>query len=326
MAVYGISCLVNGSKAPDANTATTAIQHASAFLFEILAKFRTDDTRTTQRLQGIDTYGISTNELYAGIAQQLVETTSNEISRVNDEHHRRIDYVKTLFRKGHFFQAVQYLESIKNELWYQADSQIRYRLLISLGMAKLGLEETTEATINLIEALQYNPEDDGALAHAAMAYVLQGDYTNAKALVDRALKKNPANTLAYSERVRMVPTTEPIETVLEQIPQAYWESPDILVALGEAALNRGFYDKAEEWLQSALTHSNGSNMDSVKVTLGIILIEPLGKNYPLIAAGQLQDFQRERLEQAETLSTGQKKERSLEIGFIVGGRIENNVS
>jgi tetratricopeptide (TPR) repeat protein len=91
--------------------------------------------------------------------------------------------------------------------------------------------------------------------------------------------------------------------VLEQIPSAYRESPDVLVALGEAAINRKLYDKAEEWWQTALHGNTDSSMDSVKVFLGATLIKPVAENYPLIAAGQLSDSQRHSLERAVSLFT-----------------------
>lgn len=300
LTVYEISCLAGDSETPDSSVKTTAIKHASAFMFEILAKFRIDDTNTTQRLQGTVVYGITPDELFTGITQQP-ETVTNGVNRLNEEHHKRINYIEILLNKGQFFQAIQDLESIRNEVRYQADNAIKYRFYINLGRAKLGLGEINKATENLLEALQYNPSDDGALAYAAMAYVFQGDYNKAKSFIDKALEKNPANTLAYSQRIRMVPMTESIETVLEQIPQAYRENPDILVALGEAALNRGLDDRATEWLQSALANSVGGNMDRVKAFLGFVLIKPLSQNYPLFAVGQLQDYQRQSLEQAVAL-------------------------
>jgi uncharacterized protein HemY len=79
-----------------------------------------------------------------------------------------------------------------------------------------------------------------------MGYVFQNNYNSAEEFINKALQKNPANALAYSLRVRIAPASESIESVLEQIPPAYHDSPDVLVALGEAALRRGLYDKARD--------------------------------------------------------------------------------
>jgi len=165
-------------------------------------------------------------------------------------------------------------------------------------MAKFGLDEISDAAASFLEALQYNPEDDKAIAHAAMGYVFQKDYTNAEKFIEQALKKNPASGLAYSLRVQIAPVTESIESVLEKIPPAYHENLDVLVALGDAALKRRLYDKAEKYLQAALNSRDDSSMNRVKVVLGVVLIEPIAQNYLLIAFGQLLDSQKHSLELA----------------------------
>jgi tetratricopeptide (TPR) repeat protein len=134
------------------------------------------------------------NELFTGIAQR--EAATCDLSRLTDERHKRIDYTRTLISQGQFNSAIQYLEALKLELWYQADSILKYRLLANYGMAKLGLDEIADAAAKFVEALQYNPEDDRAISYAAMGYVFQRDYTNAERLIEEALRRNPANELA----------------------------------------------------------------------------------------------------------------------------------
>ena len=259
------------------------------------------DMEGTHHNRDIVSYNPTSDELVAGIAQR--EAANCVSSSLADERHKRIDYARTLINQGQFNQAVQYLEALRTELWYQADSILKYRLLANLGMAKLGLDEISDAAAKFVEALQYNPEDDKALAQAAMGYVFQNNYNSAEEFINKALQKNPANALAYSLRIQIAPASESIESVLEQIPPAYHDSPDVLVALGEAALRRGLYDKAEEWWQAALNSNDGSSMDSVKAFLGVALMEPIAQDYPLIAAGQLLDSQKHSLERAIALFT-----------------------
>lgn len=286
-----------------ADARAIALQNASAFVFEILAKHKISAIETTQRIQGVISYGITSDDLLAGIGQRVEAVVSSSSSSLTGERHRRIDHAQALISQGQFNQAVQYLEALKTELWYQLDNILKYRLLANLGMARLGLDETSDAAATFVEALQYNPEDDRAIGYAAMGYVFQRNYTNAENLIEEALQRNPASVLAYSLRVRVASATASIESVLEQIPSEYHESPDVLVALGEAALNRKLYDKAEEWWQAALYGNNDSSMDSVKAFLGVALIEPVAESYPLIAAGQLLDSQKHSLERAVSFFT-----------------------
>ena len=299
LTVHGISRLIDDN----ANARAIALQNAIAFTFEILAKYKTDNAGTTERIRGVLSYGMTPDELLAGIGQRVETTFNNESSRLADERYKRVDYAQVLINEGQFIQAVEYLEALKAELWYQADNILKYRLLANLGIAKLGLDEISDAAVRLVEALQYNSEDDRAIAYAAMGYVFQKDYANAEKFVEKALQKNPANALAYSLCVRIVPVTESIESVLEQIPLAYHESPDVLVALGEAARKRKLYDRAERWWQAALDGNSDRSMDSVKAFLAVVLIEPVAENYPLIAAGQLSEHQKHNLERAISLLT-----------------------
>jgi tetratricopeptide (TPR) repeat protein len=304
LAIHGITHLINtDTENIQTDSRAIALQNASAFTFEVLAKLKIDDAGNTERIRGIVSYGIPPDELYAEIGQRIGKSISNKPSGLNDERHKRIDHARTLINQGKFSQTVQYLEALREEIWSQADHKLKYRLLANLGMAKLGLDEISDGAAKFLEALQYNLEDDQAIAYAAMGYMFQGDHINAEKLIKDALQRNPANELAHSLRIRIIPVTESIESVLEQIPNAYNESPDVLVALGEAALNRGLYDKADKWWQSALSKNNGNGMDSVKVALGSALLETIAQDYPLIAAGQLSDSQKCNLERATTLFT-----------------------
>ena len=251
--------------------------------------------------RGTVSYAPDPDGLLSGIAQR--EAANNDSTVLSDERHRRIDQVHVFINQGQFNQAAQYLEALKQELWLRADDKLKYRLLVNLGMARLGMDEINDAVTCFLEALQYNPTDDRAITYAAMGYLFQKDNANANKLIEEALQKNPANALAYSLRIRTTPITETIESALEQIPPAYHTTPDVLVALGEAALNRKLYGEAVEYWEAALGSSKDRSMDSVKAFLGVALIEPTFENHVLIAAGQILDSEKHRLEQAITLFT-----------------------
>ncbi len=300
LTVHGISNLINIStenSPPDCRK--VAVENASAFIFEILAKYKIDGTETTDRCKGVVIYDITPEELLAGIGQTVELTSPN----ITNEYHTQIDYARQLLNKGDFQQAVNYLNNLKEKLWYKPDNTLKYRLLANLGMAQLGLDEISEAAKLLIEAKQYNPEDDKALAFAAMGYVLQKDYNHAENLINEAIQKNPANELAYSLRIQIAPVTESIDSIIEQIPPAYRESLDVLVALGEAAQIRNQDEEAQRWWELALREDNSSNLNTVKVGLGASLMKGIIRNFPLAFAGQLSEPEKHSLERAVNLFT-----------------------
>ncbi|NEZ64367.1 hypothetical protein D0962_16475 [Leptolyngbyaceae cyanobacterium CCMR0082] len=302
LTVHGISRVISegiGTELKDVRD--IAINHASAFVFRVLSQFKVGNAATTDRIEGVVSYGITPEDLFTGIGHQVKATIN---ASVTDERHKRVNHSSTLINQGEYRQAIQYLTDLKSELWHQADDRLKYRLLANLGVAQLGFNENiVNAATLFIEALQYNPEDEKAIAYAAMGYVFQGDLINSEKHAEKALQKNPASTLAYSLRIRSAPKTVPFESLLELVPEVYHTDIEILIALGEAALNRRLYEKARESFQVALDLDNGHSMNNVRAFLGVSILEPISHYFPLITAGQLLDSQKEDLEQAITIFT-----------------------
>lgn len=300
LTVHGISGTIDISHENNlVNFRNIAAQNASAFIFEILAKFKIENAETTERFRGVVIEKISREQLIAEIGQKFDLASSNN----TDEYHAQIEYARKLINQGNLQQAVNYLNELKGKLWYKSDKIFKYRLLANLGMAQSGLDETREAAKCFLEALQYNPEDDKALALAAMGYVFQKDYNNAENLINQAIQKNQANELAYSLRIQITPVTESIDSIIEQIPPAYRDSLDILVALGDAAERRNLDEEAEQWWELALNRDNSSNLNIVKITLGATLTKRVIQKFPLAFAGQLSEAEKQNLERAVNLFT-----------------------
>lgn len=306
--IRGISDLIDGKNDNSIESEEIrqekASHHASAFAFEILAKYKINDLNTTKDIREINTSNVASNELFTDTLLQRNEAVIlKESDGVNDERHDQITQVQNFFDRNEFRQAVQYLEDLRKRFWHKADDKIKYRLLANIGLSKLGLYEIDSAANFFLEALQYNSEDDKALANAAMGYFFQRDDKNTEGFINKALQKNPANILAYSLRIRIAPVTESIEVLLEKIPVTYHKDPEILVALGVVCLERHLYGLAKDCWQEAIDKTEGKGLDGIKVALGTALIEPLTKDYPLIMFGQLPDDQKQDLETAISLFT-----------------------
>ncbi|OUL32366.1 tetratricopeptide repeat protein [Nostoc sp. 106C] len=237
------------------------------------------------------------------INQRLISPATGTPENLTDERHSRIENGCKLINQGKPKQALQYLTDLKAELWEKKlDLIIKYRLLANIGMAKLGLEQISEAADAFIEAKQYNPEDEKALAFAAMGYTLQKNYQQAEELIQVVLQKNPANSIAHSLRVEMAPATDSLEQVINRVPPAHQNNPDVMAALGQAALDRNLCKEAENYFQAVVNHNKG-NLDNIKVLLAITLMQSIAKDFPLILVGQIDSIKIEQLEKALTLFT-----------------------
>jgi tetratricopeptide (TPR) repeat protein len=306
LAVCGISCLLDDMENASSSNRFELLQGACAFIFEVLAKHKIIDKSINTKTQNIQTYSMPPEALLVEVGQRIEGAFNNKSDRITNDHENRVNYARTLINQGNLSQAVSYLEDLKLEIWHHTSQIVKYLLLSKLSMAKIGLGEIKTAGKLMIEALQYNSEDDKAISFAAMGYVFHRDFINAEQLVCKALEKNPANSIAHSLRIRMVSSTEPIELALKKVPTIYHEDLDVLIALGEVALNRDLYQKAQEWLQAALTNQNvaagnDAGMKSVKAALALAFMQPILEQYPLIAYGQLKDEHKLELEQAVSL-------------------------
>ncbi len=297
LTIHGIAYCIDRSETNSRESRSIALQNASAFAFEVLAKFTI--ATITERHDGIIVLSKNTTEsLSANLREVLVEEFSNNQQYLADERHRRIDDGRTLLNSRKFEEAIQYLESLKQEIWHSAEDSHKYRILTCIGLARLGFGKILDGAAKLIEALQYNTNDDTALARTAQGYFFQNDLINAKVQIQMALEKNPGNELAHSLQVYVAPLEQSIESILESIPSAYHQAIDVLIALGEASLNRGLRDRAVEYWQTALDIDNSSNLNGVKVFLGVTLLEPIAEQYSAIAMGQILDSQKSSLERA----------------------------
>lgn len=304
LVIRGISYLIdNFSESDEKNWTEIAARHASAFAFEILAKFKLEQENISQQIRGIQS-NIKRVEEQINVEQMAELISKNLNSNLTDEINKKIDFVSKFLKKGQLKQAFDYITDLTDELWHKADDKAKYRLLAKTGLIQLGLDHYHEGASNLIKAKQYNPDNETALALAARGHILHKQYEQAEILIEKVLEKNPANALAYSLRVDMANEADSIDKILEQIPEPYRNEPDVLIALGQAAFNRQLYPQAEEWVQSAINLSEKEGYtDNLKVLLGVIILEPVTQDYLRIASGQLSEINQKKLERAVKLFT-----------------------
>jgi tetratricopeptide (TPR) repeat protein len=242
-------------------------------------------------------------ELIPNIYEILVSRNDSNLE-LTGERHDRITSGVTFINQGKPKEALDYFNDLKNKLWPNAEPAHKFRLLSNIGMANLALDQTASAAASFLEALQYNRDDEKAIANAAIGYMLQREHEKAEEFVQTVLQKNPANCTAYAIRVQIAPRDEALETVINLVPTQYRSKAEVAAALGLAALNRKSYDQAKEWFQAAINSGSGY-LSNIKVFLSIALLEPIFKNkdFVLLLAGQITADQEIALEQAVEILT-----------------------
>ena len=200
------------------------------------------------------------------------ETTLNDIgqkvaqveSRVGvafNDNNERIDWGRDLIKQHEPAAALKYYNDLKNKIWSKAQPLEKYRVLTNLGMAELSLGNECAAAKCYLEAFQYNTEDDKALCNRAFGHYLLGQSTEALALTNKALSKNPANCHAYALLIRLLPADDSFESVLDRIPNPYRDNPEVAHALGFAARDRKMFGVAREWMEIALEKDSEKSPD-----------------------------------------------------------------
>ena len=90
------------------------------------------------------------------------------------------------------------MENLKQRIWTDASPTVKFSILTNMAVAQLALNKKKEASMLVLEAFQYNPEDEKAVSNSASAYYLLGKAKEAEQYAKKLLEKNPVNTQAYA--------------------------------------------------------------------------------------------------------------------------------
>ncbi len=315
--VRGISDLADIKK--DDRWHSYAANAAAAFVISLIRYGKLPNPDPVQLSIGFQENIEEQAKLIPHMHAMLVTLTENK-SDLNDERNARITNGGTFINRGKPKEALDYLSDLKKELWTKADPVHKFRLLSNIGMAYLSLDQTANAAVSFLEALQYKPDDERAIVHAAIGYMFQGEHIKAEELVQTVLQKNPANCTAYAIRIQMAPRDEVLETIINLAPAQYRSNAEVAAAIGEAALNRKSYELAKKWFQTAIKNGEAGDLSNIKVLLAVAIMEPILKNFSLLLAGQITADQQLALERAIEILTeiiGGDYPQNLHSGLLV---------
>lgn len=175
---------------------------------------------------------------------------------LNPENQSRLLYAKELIDQKRPKTAIEYLIHLKEHVWDDiSDSGLKYVILKYLGVAYYHLGDNTNAAKNLIEALQYNKNDEKALCNAALGHFLFEDKAKCKELILKVQEKNPTNSQAYILQIQCCEDQESLESIIDNVPKPLRKTTNVAYAIGNLANSRQQPEKAIEWLSISIENS-----------------------------------------------------------------------
>lgn len=220
-----------------------------------------------------------------GDIQSKLQSTQPNLSGINmpsyvdisttvlaSEHQAEIDHSRDLLKAYKSTEAFEYLTQLRDRIWPTAQSIAKYRILTNMGAAK-GLQQKQEESASLlIEALQYNPDDEKALCNAALGYSLMGDSPQAIEHAKKTIKLNPANGRAYSILLRSLCVDKKLKDALEEIPSQYRETPEVANTVSYLLQLQNDFIEARKWSEIAVKNDKEDSPE-LKANLGVLLLK-----------------------------------------------------
>ena len=221
---------------------------------------------------------------------------------VEKEQQSAIDNAKALLRKNKPNSAIDLLENLKQRIWTGASPTVKFSILTNTAVALFALNKEKEASMLVIEAFQYNPEDERALANRALAHASLGETKDAEKYANKALKKNQVNIHAHAILVEISTDGETLEEAIAKVPEYLREKPQIAYAISNIAKHRGNLEEVRKWRETAVANDH-ENVPDFKAALAAILIDQVLENSLTVYTKQPNDLQRNQLRRAVELLT-----------------------
>ena len=216
---------------------------------------------------------------------------------VAKEHHAEIDNARNLLKSHKPTTALELLETLKKRTWKDASDDLKFSILTNIAAAQFALNNEQDAAKLLLQAHQYNREDERALSNRALAHLLLGEVEKAEEYANQTLEKNSTNTDAYVILIGISAEEEPLDDVIAKIPDYLHNSPQIAYAISELAKQRENFEAAKRWGEIMVSQDQG-NAPDFKAAFATILIKQALADNLAVGTSQLNGSQKEQLQRA----------------------------
>ena len=233
-----------------------------------------------------------------------IKTPNNDLIKtaIAKEHHAEIDNARNFLKRHQPTTSLELLETLRKRTWKDASDGLKFSILTNMAAAQFALNNEQDAAKLLVQAFQYNSEDEKALSNRALAHLLLGEAENAEKYAEQTLEKNPTNTDAYAILIRISTEKEPLDEVIAKVPDYLHDSPQIAYAFSELAKQRENYEAAKRWGKIMVSQDQG-NAPDFKAAFATILINQVLEDNLAVGTSQLYKAQKEQLQRAIGLLT-----------------------
>jgi tetratricopeptide (TPR) repeat protein len=245
-----------------------------------------------EKIAVIEPSGIATkttaSEVEFDKKDEKIETSSQVREILNyettSEYQSELDNARDLINNNKPFTALSILEDLKKRVWNKtSDNLVKFRILTNIAASKLALDQEVDACKLFLEALQYNPDDEKALANVSLAYLLSGDSVQAITYSLKTLDKNPSNPQALSVFLQAADKKKR-DSFLDKLSSTLKNSPEVYFSLGFVEQKKDNFEQAIPYLRKALELDDGKSLE-IPSTLAGALIE---KNVPILKKLELE--------------------------------------
>jgi tetratricopeptide (TPR) repeat protein len=243
----------------------------------------------------------ATFDLVSQVESRFDLNTSDLIkTAVAKEHHAEIDRARNLLKSHKPTTSLELLETLKKRTWQDASDDLKFSILTNMAAAQFALNNEQDTAKLLLQAFQYNPEDEKALSNRALAHLLLGQTEYAADYAKQTLEKNPANTDAYVILVGISEEEETLDEIIAKVPDYLQDSPQIAYAISELAKQRENFEAAKRWGEIMVDQGNAPDF---KAAFATILINQVLEDNLAVGTSQLYKAQKQQLRRAVGLLT-----------------------
>ena len=283
------------------------IEHVQVEVQERLTENIQDIKDNTDKMKKTTRAALDVNLEVLGKVTELTDSLNRHLSIsipdvVAEERQSTINIAKDLLETYQPETALKLLGAQKKRVWASASEDLKFNILTNMAAAQFALNNEQETADLIIEAFQYKPEEEKALANRALAHLLLGEIEKAIDYAEQTLQKNPDNADAHIILIETSASEVTLEEIIDKVPKHLREIPQIAYAISNIAKQHGNLEDARKWREIMVAQEQENAPDS-KAALAAILIEQALADQLTMVAKQFDKTQKEQLRQAIDLLT-----------------------